>query len=116
MNDKKWVILSVLVAVVLIFVFAMLFTNSAKTETRQAQIDKQFSVWDKSHHESTKRIKASMHDPLSYQHVKTTYVDSEEYLIVTTTFRGKKVQILCGISPEKSEIQSVCIRYCRRKP
>ena len=89
MTEKKWAILSVSVAVVLIFAIAMLFTNSAKTETRQAQIDKQFSAWDGSHHELTKRIKVSMHDPASYQHVKTTYVDSEQYLIVTTTFRGK---------------------------
>jgi hypothetical protein len=62
-----------------------------EAEQRREMIEKQFSAWDGSHRELTKFIKESMHDPKSYEHIKTTYVDRGDHLIVETTFRGKNV-------------------------
>lgn len=68
-------------------------SNSSKPKTQEAirkdKIEKHFSAWDGSHSELTKIIKKSMNDPDSYKHVKTSYWDKGEYLIVQTTFRGK---------------------------
>nr|WP_067289824.1 stage II sporulation protein M [Marinobacterium profundum] len=52
------------------------------------RIEQHFSKWDGSHEGLTPIIKASMHNPESYEHVKTTYVDGGETLQVTTAFRG----------------------------
>ena len=57
-------------------------------KARTAEIESQFSAWDGSHRNLTRFIKDSMNDPKSYDHVKTTYIDKGDYLIVTTTFRG----------------------------
>jgi hypothetical protein len=59
------------------------------TEKRAATIKAGFSAWDGSHLELTKKIKESMHDPSSYEHVETRYRDNGDYLFVVTTFRGK---------------------------
>jgi hypothetical protein len=56
---------------------------------RQILLDKQFSVWDGSHRGLEKQIKASMNDPESYEHVSTQFKDMTDYIIVTTSFRGK---------------------------
>lgn len=56
-----------------------------------------FSGWDGSYRPLEQLIKASMNDPKSYDHVKTTYrrvlhsdkKDFKPYAIVSTTFRGK---------------------------
>jgi hypothetical protein len=56
---------------------------------RKARIESGFSVWDGSHKELTKRIKASMNDEDSYEHVKTGYIDKGDFLIVETIFSGK---------------------------
>lgn len=60
----------------------------AKAE-RQKRIEEQFSAWDGSHIKLARQIKATMHDPGSYDHVKTVYWDHGAYLLVQTTFRGK---------------------------
>ena len=60
-----------------------------KISDRQSKIESGFSFWDGSHRGLTRLIKESMNDPKSYEHVKTTYVDMGDYLIVETTFRGK---------------------------
>jgi hypothetical protein len=57
-------------------------------EQREADIRKQFSALDGSHHQLTKLIEASMKDPDSFDHVKTVYVDKGDYLIVETQYRG----------------------------
>lgn len=59
-----------------------------KPDTRKEQIERGFNSWDGSHINLTSRIKSSMNDPNSYEHVKTTYLDNGDYLIVETTFRG----------------------------
>ena len=60
-------------------------------KTIQKQIDKQFSEIDGSHHNLTRLIKKAMHNPKSYEHVETTYVDRYDHLIVITTYRGSNV-------------------------
>jgi len=60
-----------------------------KDKKRKRRIEGGFSVWDGSHRELTKVIKASMNDPKSYKHVDTVYWDQGDYLIIRTTFRGK---------------------------
>lgn len=51
-------------------------------------LSEQFSAWDGSHRGLTARIKRSMNDPDSYEHVETRYSDQGSHLIVVTTFRG----------------------------
>ena len=63
--------------------------KSQQEKQRQEQIDKGFSAWNGSHLELTKYIKTIMNDPKSYEHVKTTYSDQGDSLIVRATFRGK---------------------------
>jgi len=41
----------------------------------KARINAQFSSWNGSHKNLEKRIKSGMHDPGSYQHVETAYLD-----------------------------------------
>lgn len=55
---------------------------------RKELIGKHFSVWDGSHEALTKAIKASMHNPDSYDHVETVYWDRGDHLTVKTTYRG----------------------------
>jgi hypothetical protein len=57
--------------------------------TRTEQLAKHFNPWDGSHIGLTETIKAAMNDPDSYKHVETRYIDKGDYLIVTTTYRGK---------------------------
>lgn len=82
--------LAILAILAILFV-AMGSLDSTKTETRQEKIEKHFSSWDGSHYGLTKEIKKSMHDPKSYDHVKTTYRDNGDHLVVTTVFRGKNL-------------------------
>lgn len=70
-------------------VWTDLETQRIAKEERTKLLEKQFSGWDGSHLQLTRAIKESMKDPKSYQHVETTYVDKGEYLIVTTSYRGK---------------------------
>lgn len=56
---------------------------------RLTLIRSQFSAWDGSHNNLEKTIKASMNDPDSYEHDKTTYNDMGGYLLVVTQYRGK---------------------------
>lgn len=58
-------------------------------ENRVERIRSGFSLWDGSHRGLTRMIKASMHDPDSYEHVSTQYSDHGSYLTVTTRFRGR---------------------------
>ena len=48
-----------------------------------------FSAWDGSHRALTQKIKGSMNDPSSYEHVETGISDLGDYFMVKTTFRGK---------------------------
>jgi hypothetical protein len=57
-------------------------------ELRSEKIRSGFSLWDGSHVGLEKIVKQAMHNPDSYEHVKTTYVEKGENLIVTTEYRG----------------------------
>lgn len=72
-------------------------------ELRQEGIERQFNPWDGSHIRATELIKASMNDPNSYEHVKTTYVDGGDHLVITTTFRGKNA--FGGVVVNTSELR-----------
>ncbi len=63
--------------------------QKTQEELRKEKIERHFSQWDGSHKVLTRRIKESMNDPDSYEHVGTTYMDMGNHLIVTTEFRGK---------------------------
>lgn len=72
---------------------AITFATFGKGAEAQAKkvpdwIKKQFSTWDGSHHTLEKYIKAQMHNPDSYEHVKTVSRLDGDGLFVTTTFRG----------------------------
>ena len=67
----------------------MLSTDSNSSGKTRSPYEKQFSAWDGSHDAVTKRIKASMNDPDSFDHVRTVYFEVDDHLIVKTTFRGR---------------------------
>jgi hypothetical protein len=56
-------------------------------QIRQETIEKGFRL-NGAHRQLEKIVKASMHNPDSYKHVKTVYLDEGDHLIVFTTFRG----------------------------
>ncbi len=58
---------------------------------RTELIEKSFSGWDGSHKGLEQVIKASMHNPRSYEHVATKYWDMGDYLVVSTQYRGTNV-------------------------
>jgi hypothetical protein len=60
-----------------------------KVKERKEYVEKHFSKWDGSHRGVERYIKDNMNDPDSYEHVKTTYLESPDYLVVTTKYRGK---------------------------
>lgn len=64
-------------------------TTLTPEQQHKKRIESGFSGWDGSHKQLTKIIKESMHDPDSYDHVKTTYIDTGKDLIIETTYRGK---------------------------
>jgi hypothetical protein len=47
------------------------------------------SAWDGSHYQLEKAIKAILNDPKSYEHVRTSYSDLGDVIVVTTVFRAK---------------------------
>lgn len=57
-------------------------------ELRSEKIRSGFSLWDGSHIGLEKIIKQAMHNPNSYEHVKTTYKEKGDALIVATEYRG----------------------------
>lgn len=62
--------------------------RSKMEPTREETVRSAFSPWSGSHMRLERAIKAAMNDPKSFEHVRTTYVDRGDHLIVTTAFRG----------------------------
>lgn len=60
----------------------------AARDRRREQLSPIFSGWDGSVRALVEAVKASMNDPKTFEHVKTTYVDAGDHLEVTMTFRG----------------------------
>ena len=63
--------------------------ENKKLAARKEKILKQFSSWDNSHRNLKRWIKDNMNDPKSFEHVKTTYTDKGDYLLVYMNYRGK---------------------------
>lgn len=59
-------------------------------QIRREKLNEQFSGWDGSHRAAEQAIQALMHNPKSYEHVSTTYVDhgAGRGITVRTRFRG----------------------------
>ena len=58
-------------------------------EKRKKMIEKLFSQWDGSHIALSKKIKESLNDSKSYEHIKTSHIDMGESITVYTTFTAK---------------------------
>lgn len=70
-------------------VMAALNERDASQNNRRSQIERQFSAWDGSHRPLVRRVKESMKNPDSFEHVKTTYTEQGDMLLVLMTYRGK---------------------------
>lgn len=58
-------------------------------EARKQELSVHFSAWDGSHRDLVKHVKTAMHDPKSFEHVETTYIDKGDHLVLQMKFRGK---------------------------
>ena len=62
----------------------------ARKEARRQTIRRGFSGWDGSHNGVTKMLlKEKLRDPGSYEHIKTTFSDMGDHLIVVARFRSR---------------------------
>lgn len=50
---------------------------------------KHFSAWDGSCKSLVKTVKKNMNNPRSFEHVQTKIVESDNFLVITMTFRGE---------------------------
>jgi len=57
--------------------------NAGKTA-----IERQFSNWDGSHPAVVSAVKSAMHNPNSFDHVKTQFRETDSQLVVYMTYRG----------------------------
>lgn len=69
------------------------FAESLELE-RQEQIKSQFHIWGGRQIKLAKKIKEALYSPDSFEHVKTTYKDAGDYLIVSTWYKASN---LCGV-------------------
>jgi len=60
-----------------------------KAEIHKQNIEKLFHPWDGSNIELEKKIKESLNDPESYEHITTTYIDTGDFLSVKSIFTAK---------------------------
>ena len=87
--------------------------TNRKTETRRERTktwkEIQFSVWDGSHIKTVQHLKDRMHDPKSYSHVETKYIDyaKDGYRLIYLTYRGSNLfgAILKNITIVKVNLQ-----------
>lgn len=68
--------------------FKPVVSRPTSTPSKQDRLKSQFSTWDGSHRNVVKKVKTSLHNPDSFEHVETTYVEKEDYLLVKMVFRG----------------------------
>jgi RNA polymerase subunit RPABC4/transcription elongation factor Spt4 len=64
-------------------------STPAQVWTREGQISQGFSGMDGSHRELTRKIKAALRDPNSYEHIETKYKDNGDNLTIVTSYRAK---------------------------
>ncbi|MBI9057769.1 MAG: hypothetical protein JEZ01_08335 [Labilibaculum sp.] len=63
--------------------------SNLEPKSREQRITEQFDSWDGSLYSLENLIKKGMHDPSSYEHIETRYADKKDYILVSTSFRGK---------------------------
>ena len=65
-------------------------TPQKKTQRQRAWKDEQFSAWDGSHYKTVQYVKNKMHNPKSFEHVQTGFIDkaTEGHRIIVMTYRG----------------------------
>ena len=86
-------------------------------QRRKKQIEKAFSCWDGSHRKLEYFIKNAMNNPDSYKHVRTTYTDRGNFILVRTTFRGtnKFNAIVTNTVTAKTDINGNIIEILQQK-
>lgn len=62
---------------------------SISSESRKKKIERHLSPWNGSHMKVSRRIKESLNDPDSYEHIETRYVDNGDLITVITKIRAK---------------------------
>jgi hypothetical protein len=79
----------------LLFVGIQIFNLSSrdtidyKPLTHEQEISQGFSPLTGEHKKLKSMLLTALKDPDSYSHIKTSYVDTKEHLIVTMTYRAK---------------------------
>lgn len=64
-------------------------TDEEKAEKKyQEWVKSQFSVWNGSHKALVNLVKNNLHDPKSFEHVETRYVDQKGKLIIHMRYRA----------------------------
>lgn len=82
-------------AVLVVFAGGLLYyalqpkTERVKLDPRERMIQNQFSQWDGSHVQLVKTVKATLHDPKSFEHVSTKYWDRGDDIKITMVCRAK---------------------------
>ncbi len=64
------------------------YQQKQKEKRRKQKIKSQFSEWDGSHRNLKRYLKKNLHDASSFEHVKTTYSDKKNYLLVRMKYRA----------------------------
>ena len=93
-NVKKGCLILFILVMIVFSIAAITCENEpekplTKKEIHEQNIQKLFSGWDGSHIKLTEKIKQSLNDPKSYEHIETTYRDLDSFLIINTTFTAK---------------------------
>ena len=76
---------------------AKLRNAEAAKRAAKAKLDKdfelQFSLWNGSHHKTVEYVKEHMHNPKSFKHVETHYIDYAEkgYRVIQMKYRGRNL-------------------------
>lgn len=75
-------------------------------EIRKEKLQHGFNPWNGEHIQLTRLIKQNMKNPDSYDHVKTTYIDKGDYLIIETTYRGTNSfgAVVPGVAAAKADL------------
>jgi len=86
-------------------------------ESRQTQIEKHFAG-DGYHVGLVNYIKNTMHNPNSFEHVKTLYVDKGDHLIVKMIFRGTNAfgGVVTNSVVAKTDLNGNVIQIIGREP
>ncbi|GBF49418.1 hypothetical protein LPTSP4_09310 [Leptospira ryugenii] len=63
----------------------------AEKKERQKKIDSHFSYFNGSNKRLVEYVKDRLHDPSSFEHVKTVYSDKGKYIDITMAYRAKNV-------------------------